>query len=164
MAVRLGYVGQARNCIDHHGADPNALGPGDVHGPLHWAVIARDIDMTRMLLGRGAAPDAVDGLGRSPMWFCAAMGDVRADSAQESLDAEIRRVLLDAGADPWIDSKQWKETAFSRAEACKSVSVRSHFASIKGKGRAALPCMIAKNAEYAEFMETGSRRRVGPRN
>jgi len=72
------------------GADPRKRGFGGA-GPLHAAALSGQSEIARVLLERGAAVDALDNLGRSPL-LTYASGSVN--------NVVVLQILLKAGADP----------------------------------------------------------------
>jgi ankyrin repeat protein len=72
------------------GADPQTPGSGGL-APLHQAVLSGQVEITRILLQRGAKVDARDNLGRTPL-LTFASGSI------DNLD--VVKILLQAGADP----------------------------------------------------------------
>jgi ankyrin repeat protein len=86
------------------GAEPLPASRQGGFTPLHSAVATdagdRDIEIVRMLLDRGAAPNAKSQSGSTPLHTVAFTGD------RESLD-----LLLEHGADPAVKNKEGKTAA-----------------------------------------------------
>ena len=95
LAARRGSEEIVRTLLDA-GADPNARTTSSGVTPLHLAAGAvRGTEAVALLLGAGADPDAREAsAGQTPLIFAAAAG--RAGSV---------RALLEAGADPSIETK-----------------------------------------------------------
>jgi ankyrin repeat protein len=92
------------------GADVNAA-QGDGATPLHWAAYKVDLELVRLLLGRGAKPDAVNRYGSSPL-----------TEAVKAASLELVEMLLAAGAEvdaPNLDG----ETALMLASRTGSVEI-----------------------------------------
>ncbi|MFO7565935.1 MAG: ankyrin repeat domain-containing protein [Enhygromyxa sp.] len=87
------------------GLDPNLRGPGGtclVHGPVDFHLHDGVDERLRMLLDRGADPDAVDDAGWSALAIAAAQGYAadfgRAEPLLGRVDAEAIATLLERGA------------------------------------------------------------------
>ena len=92
------------------GADVNGA-QGDGTTPLHWAVYRVDVELIRLLLERGAKPDAINNYGSSPLAEAAKVGN-----------AQLVEILLDAGAD--VESaNQEGQTALMLAARAGSINV-----------------------------------------
>jgi ankyrin repeat protein len=78
----------------------------DNHGltALHLAAKGGSLQMIRLLLKRGAAMDAVDDIGRTPLHLCSGWG------------WEKPKLLLEAGADPSIRAKNGESVAIRMAD------------------------------------------------
>ena len=63
--------------------------------PLHYSVIAENIEVLERLLSGGADPNARNGRGDSPLHF----------AAWKSANPKVAEVLLSAGADPILRRK-----------------------------------------------------------
>lgn len=88
LAIFFRHRELARHLIEQ-GADVNAAAENRMRvAPLHAAVAARDYDTLRMLLDRGADPNARQELDYTPLHNAAAHGDI-----------EMAKLLLAHGAD-----------------------------------------------------------------
>lgn len=89
MACFFNHAGCVEFLLDR-GAQVNQPSDNPQHVmPIHAAVAARSLPITRMLLQHGADANAIQGGGFSPLHTAAQNGDL-----------EIARLLLDHGADP----------------------------------------------------------------
>ena len=127
-----------RSLVDQ-GADVNAA-LGDGMTALHWAARHGDVEMAKLLLGFGAAPDPVTRIGsHTPLHVASATGcgsvvsalvkagaDPHATTttgatplhfAAASGDAETVAILLDHGADANAREPQWGQTPLMFAAA-----------------------------------------------
>jgi ankyrin repeat protein len=86
------------------GADPGAAAAHSLVTPLIRAAECGHREIARLLLARGAEPNAVDAEGRTALAAAAEYGD-----------PELVRLLLDAGADPKRRSADGR-TAADRAQ------------------------------------------------
>ena len=61
---------------------------------MHIAAYFGHVEIVKLLLERGANPNAKNNIGRTPLHYAAQEGCV-----------DVVRVLLERGADPWIADK-----------------------------------------------------------
>ena len=89
VAIENDHVA-ALEVLLEHGVDPgDALATWDRKSPLHFAASRPDAALAQVLLDRGASADAIDRIGRSPLY----------DAVVHGHD-EVVRLLLARGADP----------------------------------------------------------------
>jgi len=130
-----------------HGADPNKSEAGRM--PLHSAVQAAEPELVKALLAHGAAVDTkltrplpqlgrqvgftfrVDTVGATPFWLAAKLADV-----------DLMRVLLKAGADPLVATKDGTTALMAAAGLLYSEDQdrygRRHFGDVSDLRQAAL--------------------------
>lgn len=89
QAIESQHVELVRVLLERHAADVAAGTDRFHYTPLHFAASSPPIEVTRMVLARGAAVDAMDSIGKTPLYHAVE----RRQHAQAQL-------LLDAGADP----------------------------------------------------------------
>ena len=102
-AALCGFRGLAEHLIAVHSLDVNSRG-GSYTTPLHAASVKRHLDVTSLLLEKGANPNSRDHEGRVPLHMLS-KGE-RLFMAESSL--EISRLLVNSGADVNVtDVEYW---------------------------------------------------------
>ena len=89
------------------GADPKAVGKFS-YTPLHMAATVGDTDNIVALVDAGAAVDAKDAHGRTPLWFAEAHNRI-----------EAMNLLIQAGADIYDDDIKYHQSLAKNSEAEK---------------------------------------------
>lgn len=101
-----GFVGQIEwvNLLLNDGADPNLVEKDEGNTALHTAVEAKRSDIVRLLLDRGANPNAQNYLGNTPLHQAAKHGEV-----------ELSQLLIEYGADVNLRNLQ-RHSAWDKAQ------------------------------------------------
>ncbi|MCG3178725.1 MAG: hypothetical protein BIFFINMI_01054 [Phycisphaerae bacterium] len=77
--------------LAERGADLNRGDAQTGWTPLHWAASRRDVAMVKLLLSKGAKPDATDARGRAPLHAAVDAGDPESAAALLEAGAEVSR-------------------------------------------------------------------------
>jgi ankyrin repeat protein len=99
LAAAKGYLAMVRILVDA-GADIEASGDPSRSRPLHLAAMNDQGEVAGFLIGRGAAVDALDSWGRTPLMVAATFGAL-----------DVARRLLDGGADPERQDLIYRDSA-----------------------------------------------------
>jgi ankyrin repeat protein len=122
LAAQRGFADVLRTLLDA-GADPTALTETGV-SPLHLAAESGDEETVELLLDRGASVDVRDTHSdRTPLMFATALGRLG-----------VMRALLDAGADPSLDTRVVDYTELSKEDAVERRRRQRVMAAIRGEG------------------------------
>jgi len=121
LAAKRGFPEVLRTLLDG-GADPTAVTETGV-SPLHLAAESGDVETVEVLLGRGASVDVRDRHSdRTPLMFATALGRLG-----------VMRALLDAGADPTLQTRVVDYAELTKEDAVERRQRQRVMAAIRGE-------------------------------
>ena len=156
FAARQGYVETAMALLDG-GADVNQPNAGDKTSPLLMSIINGHFDLAKMLLDRGASPNAAAFNGVAPLFAVVNLQwapkslypSPKAYQQQKTTYLEVMQTLIDKGADPnaRVGRKVWYQAYNSDYAGFDEAGATPFFRAAYASDVAAMKLLVAAGAD-----------------